>query len=95
MEKDKKGSFEQLFGEVVFSERFRRDTAIFILPPVAAGAMGFAAGCAGLAAYGNYACDPLKHQRHELHIEQSTSTGSLSVTADVVIAYRWSAGESS
>jgi hypothetical protein len=80
MEEDQK-TLEQLLAEV-FSDKFRRDTALFILPPVTAGAIGIAAGCAGLAAYGDYACDPLKHQRHDQHVEQSTSTGSLSFSTE-------------
>jgi len=90
MEKDQK-TLEQLFAEFVFSQKFCRDTAMVILPPVAVSAISFAGGCAGLAAYGDYACDPLRHQRHELHIEQSTSTGALSLSAaDVVMVHQLS-----
>ena len=88
MDQDKENTFELLLAETVFSEKFGRRTAMFIIPPLTAGAIGFAGGCAGLAAYGNYVCDPLRHQRHDLHIEQGTSTGSLSA-ADVVMVSQW------
>ena len=85
MEKDQGKALEQ----IVFSGEFRRATALFILPPVAAGAIGLAAGCAGPAAYRDYACDPLKSHRHDPHIEQTTSTGTWSLSADVVMVYQW------
>jgi hypothetical protein len=42
---------EQLLDEAFFSDRFRRRTASFVLPPFAVGALHFASGCAGMNAF--------------------------------------------
>lgn len=61
------------------SDKFRRNIALFTLPPVVAGAVGVAAGCAGVSVFDNVACDPILYQRHDKHVEEmSTSTGTAS-----------------
>jgi len=72
MEDDPKTDLEKAVA-VVFSPKFRQYTAAAILPPVAAGALGVAAGCLGWN-LGEVACDPYLLNRHPQHIEQDAST---------------------
>ena len=76
---------EQLLDEAFFSDRFRRRTASFVLPPFAVGALHFASGCAGMNAFWESAGSASAGARPVL-----LSTNTMSSTAAIsFVANRW------
>lgn len=90
MKADRKDELAGALAEAVFSDKFRKRTAGFTALRFTAGALGVAAGCVGVWAYGSVACDPLLYQHHPEHIEEvlvSTLTAPLSLSSADVILY--------
>jgi hypothetical protein len=56
----------------LFSPPFVKGMALGAMAPVAAMAIHFASGCAGMSVLKSYTCHPADYQRHPTHIEQTT-----------------------